>query len=406
MALARSVGDFSGAAEMAIELALALHWAGELDEAIAESTRWGIEGFGVALRAVRGTSAFLLGRWSEAEEWMEAALGGEARGLAGVMANGARGNLHLARGELDSAADHFEIVLLMCRNFSATAYGWSDLYSSIASLLIARGQPSEAIESVRESLTRSAQPERDIHMRVCHRLGIRAAADIAEIARPMGDAARLEEALAIGHEFDALQEHHTRMVRALPGGGDPHLALDVALAKAELSRLVGPSSAEAWASAAAAAIELKHPYEAAYCRFRQAEALLLSRGARGKAQAAAADAYRIAGEMGAIPLQRELEGLAARSRLDLEPLPTAAPAAPEASPTAAMPFGLTPRERDVLERVTRGRTNREIAAELFISEKTASVHVSNIKSKLGATGRAEIAAIAVRLALVPDDLDA
>ena len=48
-----------------------------------------------------------------------------------------------------------------------------------------------------------------------------------------------------------------------------------------------------------------------------------------------------------------------------------------------------------------GRTNREIATDLFISEKTASVHVSNIKSKLGANGRAEIAAIAVRLASRP-----
>jgi DNA-binding NarL/FixJ family response regulator len=69
------------------------------------------------------------------------------------------------------------------------------------------------------------------------------------------------------------------------------------------------------------------------------------------------------------------------------------------------PFRLTPREQDVLERLTLGRTNREIAADLFISEKTASVHVSNIKSKLGGNGRAEIAAIAVRLGLVSDSAD-
>jgi DNA-binding CsgD family transcriptional regulator len=71
-----------------------------------------------------------------------------------------------------------------------------------------------------------------------------------------------------------------------------------------------------------------------------------------------------------------------------------------------MPFSLTRREQDVLERLVVGRTNREIATELFISEKTASVHVSNIKSKLGANGRAEIAAIAVRLGLVADTTDA
>jgi DNA-binding CsgD family transcriptional regulator/tetratricopeptide (TPR) repeat protein len=412
--LARSVGDFSGAAEIAIELALALHWAGELelacqvaDEAIAESARWGIEGFGDALRAVRGSSAFLLGRWPEAEHWMDAALAGEPVGLPGVMANGARGLLDLARGNLDSAADHFETVLLMCQDFSAAVYGWSDMYSSIAQLLIARGQPSEAIDSVRESLARSAQPERDVHMRVCHRLAIRAAADIAELARPMGDSARLDEALAIGREFDALQARNAQLVRALPGGGDRHLALDAALAQAELSRLESPSSADAWATAAAAADELQHQLDAAYSRYRQAEALLISRGPRAAAQATAAAAYRIATEIGAVPLQRDLEGLAARSRLDLGGLPPEPIATSGAGPAeAAIPFRLTRREHDVLERVTQGRSNREIAADLFISEKTASVHVSNIKAKLGANGRAEIAAIAVRLGLVPEPVDA
>ena len=280
---------------MSIELALALHWAGDLDEAckvadeaIAESARWGAEGFGTALRAIRGLSAFRLGRWAEADDCIAGALERGAVGSAGVMAHGARALLDLGRGRLDSAAEHLEIVLLMCQNLTATAYGWTDLYSSIALLSIARGQPSEAIDSVRESLARSAQPERDVHMRVCHRLAIRAAADLAEVARPLGDAAGLNEALAIGREFDARLDHHAQLVRALPNGGDPHLALDVALGKAELSRLIGRSSAAAWAAAAVAADGLQHTHEAAYSRFRQAEALLLSRGSRAAAQAAAA----------------------------------------------------------------------------------------------------------------------
>lgn len=414
LALARSAGDFSGAAEIATELALALHWAGDLDEAcrvadeaIAESARWGTEGFGVALRAVMGMSAFLLGRWAEADESIDAALDGDALGLPGVMAHAARGLLDLGRGNLDSATDHLETVLLMCQNFSATAYGWTDLYSSIALVSIARGQPSEAIESVRESLARSAQPERDIHMRVCHRLAIRAAADLAELARPLGDAAGLDEALAIGREFDARLDHHAELVRTLPGGGDPHLALDVALGKAELSRLIGRSSSGAWATAAAAAAELQHPHDAAYSRFREAEALLLSRGSRAAAQTAASEAYEIARALGATPLQREVERLAARSRLDLDSRPAKSGQISVVAPVSpAIPFRLTPREGDVLERLTRGCTNREIATDLFISEKTASVHVSNLKSKLGANGRAEIAAIAVRLGLVPEAADA
>ena len=418
LTLAHSVEDFSGAAEISIELVLALHWAGDLDEAcnvadeaIAESSRWGVEGFGSTLRAIRGLSAFLLGRWSEADDWIAGALERNPVGSPGVLAHGARALLDLGRGRLDSAAEHLEIVLLMCQNFTATAYGWTDLYSSIALLSIARGLPAEAIDSVRESLARSAEPERDVQMRVCHRLAIRAAADLAEVARPLGDAAGLEEARAIGREFDARLDRHAQLVRALPGGGDPHLALDVALAKGELSRLMGHSSAAAWATAAATAVALQHSHEAAYSQFRQAEALLLGRGSRAAAQAAAVEAHQIACALGAAPLQRDIERLAVRSRLAVASRPVAPEPAAVAAPVGrAIPFRLTQREQDVLERLTLGRTNREIATDLFISEKTASVHVSNIKSKLGANGRAEIAAIAVRLGLVHeapdgDDLD-
>ncbi|MBI2781107.1 MAG: AAA family ATPase [Chloroflexi bacterium] len=410
LTLARSVGDFTGAAEISIELALALHWAGDLDEAcrvadegIAESGRWGAEGYGSALRAIRGVSAFLLGRWPEADDWISGALERDPVGSHGVLAHGAQALLDLGRGRLDSAAEHLETVLLMCKAFTATAYGWTDLYSSIALLSIARGQPSDAIDSVRESMARSAEPERDVHMRVCYRLAIRAAADLAEVARPLGDRAGLNHALGIGREFDQRLDRHAHLVRALPDGGDPHLALDAALGKAELSRLDGRSSAAGWAAAAAAASDLQHPHDAAYSRFRQAEALLLSRGSRVAANAAAVEAHRIARDLGALPLQRDVERLAVRSRLDLASRPVASDGASGAAPGGrAIPFRLTRREQDVLERLTTGRTNREIASDLFMSEKTASVHVSNIKSKLGANGRAEIAAIAVRLGLVPD----
>lgn len=112
------------------------------------------------------------------------------------------------------------------------------------------------------------------------------------------------------------------------------------------------------------------------------------------AQAAAVEAHQIALYPGAAPLQREIERLAVRSRLDLESRPVVSDATPGAAPVGgAIAFRLTPRELDVLERVTLGRTNREIANDLFISKKPASVHVSNIKSKLGANGRAEIAAM-------------
>jgi DNA-binding CsgD family transcriptional regulator len=219
----------------------------------------------------------------------------------------------------------------------------------------------------------------------------------------------LEQALADGREFDEWLNRHARLVHAMTDGGDPHLALDQALSKAELSRLESPSSSGGWATAAAAAEALQHPYEVAYCRFRQAEALLLSRGSRAAAQSAASEAHRTASQLGASLLQGQIEGLALRSRLELgdaeADLAAASPVAARVGPGGR--FKLTRREQDVLERLVSGHTNREIARDLFINEKTASVHVSNIKSKLGANGRAEIAAIAVRLRLVDsagDDL--
>ena len=68
-------------------------------------------------------------------------------------------------------------------------------------------------------------------------------------------------------------------------------------------------------------------------------------------------------------------------------------------PDAATPLGLTAREFEVLRLVADGRSNPEIAARLFISAKTASVHVSNIMGKIGVTSRGEAAAAAHRLHL-------
>jgi len=71
---------------------------------------------------------------------------------------------------------------------------------------------------------------------------------------------------------------------------------------------------------------------------------------------------------------------------------------------AAVPtrFGLTERETEVLRLVAEGRGNRDIAAELFISPKTASVHVSNILGKLGVATRTEAAAVTYRLHLLDE----
>ena len=66
-------------------------------------------------------------------------------------------------------------------------------------------------------------------------------------------------------------------------------------------------------------------------------------------------------------------------------------------------MALTAREREVAVLVARGLTNREIATELVIAERTADTHVSNLLGKLGAKTRSQIAAWAVEHDLRPDD---
>jgi len=106
-------------------------------------------------------------------------------------------------------------------------------------------------------------------------------------------------------------------------------------------------------------------------------------------------ASTITGRLGARLLDAEIHALARRARLDLAQ--HAAATASGAPPAAQL--GLTHRESEVLALVAAGRSNRQIAQALFISPKTASVHVSRILAKLGAASRVEAAAIAHRLGL-------
>jgi DNA-binding NarL/FixJ family response regulator len=103
--------------------------------------------------------------------------------------------------------------------------------------------------------------------------------------------------------------------------------------------------------------------------------------------------------IGAGWLRSEAESFAARARLALEP-GGADPDEPPGDQDDA--FGLTSRERQVLALIARGATNREIGATLFMAEKTASVHVSRILSKLDVRTRTQAAAVAHRLGLEAD----
>ncbi|MFC8868329.1 AAA family ATPase [Streptomyces sp. NPDC057148] len=171
--------------------------------------------------------------------------------------------------------------------------------------------------------------------------------------------------------------------------------------RAELHRAEGRDTPALWTEAVTAFECLERPYDLARVRHRLAAALLDTGGEDERARAT--ELLRLAGavarHLGARPLADAVDRLGRRARLTLGR--AAGPGRVPADPAEAL--GLTSRERDVLRLVSDGRTNRQIAEELFISPKTASVHVSNILAKLGVSGRGEAAAVAHRLALFPAD---
>ncbi len=173
-------------------------------------------------------------------------------------------------------------------------------------------------------------------------------------------------------------------------------------ADAQYARATGTSDHRSWAKAAAAWEALGSPWPTAYAHWRQAEALLAAGVSRDQAAPPLRQAWTTARALGARPLIAEVESLGRRSRIDLAPGPSPSEGTDgsvlEDTPDAGLRrLGLTRRETEVLGLVADGRTNRQIAETLFISDKTASVHVSNILAKLGVANRAAAAVAAHRL---------
>jgi DNA-binding CsgD family transcriptional regulator/tetratricopeptide (TPR) repeat protein len=218
-------------------------------------------------------------------------------------------------------------------------------------------------------------------------IGLAVQAESAERARAIGDAMGLTDAIADGHAL--LERVHAAVEQAkrTAYADDVFVASCLAKAEAEWTRLQGHSDPKAW-QAAVDAFSYGHVYEVARCQWRLAEALL-GRGDREHATMAARAAHETAVRLGAEPLRGALEALARRGRLDLGVV----------LPAGRGLAGLTPRELEVLRLLVEGRSNRQIAEQLFISGKTASVHVTNILAKLGVHSRLEAAATARRLGL-------
>ena len=159
-------------------------------------------------------------------------------------------------------------------------------------------------------------------------------------------------------------------------------------AEAHYRRASGDNDPQAW-QAVLDAFGPMYVYETARTQWRLAEALAEA-GRRDEAAEQWHQAAQTADKLHARPLRRALDDLARRARIGTA----------EQHGDGTVLAGLTSREREVLRLIAAGRSNREIASVLFIAPKTASVHVSNILGKLGASSRTEAAAIAHREGLI------
>jgi DNA-binding CsgD family transcriptional regulator/tetratricopeptide (TPR) repeat protein len=346
------------------------------------------EGAGALIRA---------GQWVEADELLERAKGYESSGMPEIFLNERLALLEVGRGQDQPAAER--IALLRRLMGGSTDSQWTlPLVELSAELALWQRRPDDARHEIAEALDRLGMLDPGNISRIgpVIALALRAEADQADVTRSRRSDGELDEIRKIAARYIGLiRGMHDEIASDRPAQVRLATAY-LSLCEAEVRRLDGVPARGSWSMAAAAFAGLSMPYQQAYTRWRESEALLAARESRVAASDALVEAYGIATHLGAEPLRREIEATAQRARIDLSP----SHHAPAGGPKPAAPFGLTPRELDVLQLVVAGQTNREIADTLFISENTAGVHVSNILGKLGVSRRVEAAAIAHRLGLV------
>jgi DNA-binding CsgD family transcriptional regulator/tetratricopeptide (TPR) repeat protein len=402
--ISQSLGNVGEEANDRSSLAGALHLAGHLEDGIAVIVegidRVGANGmertYGETMTVIAIDLCYLGGQWDRANELAAEARGRGPRGVAAVWLNLTISEFEAWQGNFEAA--HAALAMVARASVTPRIIGWTGPHEQLAQLALWEGRNADALQHAVDALdaldSSGAAIELQDRRWLCIR-GLWAAADLADEARARGDVDAEARALAAADRLHQRFLVHAAASRALSVRPDPHLVVDEELAAVEHGRAHGRHDPEAWARVAASWDSMGHLPDAAQARWREAEARLLLGQPRSAAEPPLLAAADMARRLCARPLLRRIESLARRARIEIaardEPLPL-----PDDLRTG-WPDRLTPREREVLALVAEGRSNREIAHRLFISDKTASVHVTNIKAKLGAGTRVEAAAMAIRL---------
>ena len=377
-----------------VNLADCVDQAGRIDEA-ARLALDGVEagrslGLGTGYRALLLTDAaqrrFRTGLWDDARRLAEQALALRAGGLVEGVAHATIAQVAAARGDPAAGRDDLARARLLFKT-DASAMWIAPVATAAAEFELSAGQATAARDLVAGALARAEGQEYPFATARLHWVGLCAEAELAEEARARFDQSGERDAQA--RATDVARRIAEQVAATHPGTPAPEVLLYDALCVAELTRVTHAPDPTVWDGPIARADALAIPAAGCYARWRRAEAAL----ALGQRHAAAEPlrvAAATAARLGARTLLDEIRALARRGRVDL---------GDAADRGSADSLDLTARERDVLRLVAAGRTNREIGAELFMSPKTASVHVSRILRKLNVRGRVEAAAFAHRRGL-------
>jgi predicted ATPase/DNA-binding CsgD family transcriptional regulator len=392
MAVAREAGDIDGLGHAYANLADMLSLIGRTPEALAVAE----EGLAEIPRRFRDSHDWMSMTVSElaleAGDWglARSHLGPPPSRLAGVLLIyrlTREAELALGVGDEDTVARCLEELEPLVA--VSPEPQWVGLFGALLGELRRRRRDLDgARAAVQDALDRLELCTDDV-MRIARvtAVGARVEADRAQRARDLHERGELRDALA------QARIHHERLKAAAQAGGPVERAY-LAQGKAELARARARNDPALWSKAALAWEAVTRPYPVALARWREAEAHVEA-GDRAAAAPVARAALDTARRLGAGWLAAEVQALAERGRLELRPGEPAA--SPNDHLAAEDPFGLTPRERQVLALLAEGATNRQIGAALFMAEKTASVHVSRILAKLGVHSRTQAAAVAHRL---------
>jgi DNA-binding CsgD family transcriptional regulator/tetratricopeptide (TPR) repeat protein len=406
LAIGREIGDGGAVALWSAILVDALIRLGRLDDAAAtalEAAHTGVQAGAlrneVGLNLFNGAEAlFLGGRWDECEHVLEWLSAQRAGGLVELIGLALAALLHASRGRNDAAA----AAIATAADLGVDdPQGEGMLRAAQAQVALSTGDLDAARRAALDGLDTVAGSESEqevVSVVALASVGLRIEADRAQVGRtrhdPTEEQAAVEAARTVAARTLALR------ARACAAAQRPKVTrTHQALCEAELDRAEGRSDPDLWHRAADAGVAEGDPSRTAYARFREAEAVLASRGERARAVDALTAANATANGLGAEPLLREIEALARRARIELPDEQTTLPALPEPRLDT---LGLTPRELEVLRLLAIGYTNPQIGEALYISRKTASHHVSSVLAKLGVTTRVEAAGVAHRVGLTPD----